>query len=230
MSEIEWVRYIKEPSPRHRVSLRDGSQLTVFLDPREIQVLAGIVGQIDLRATEIGAMWGAEVELPKECEQEDGVTEIVEIPKEMSSRACLLSGSNLIAGDLGGEDLHVLTGATVTRVRVSDIVRIGRSGDGGELAPVFEIELAAGDKITGMLQERSLEIRSGERSWIVPVQHFLAFSRLVDDGGEAEPQPEPEAAARPVGGRAHAVGRVASRRVVPGSPAGQNPTGVGGDQ
>ena len=33
IGEIQWLRYVNQPSPRYRLSLRDGSLMTVFLRP-----------------------------------------------------------------------------------------------------------------------------------------------------------------------------------------------------
>ncbi|MFT5854545.1 MAG: hypothetical protein ACI8XO_001789 [Verrucomicrobiales bacterium] len=175
MSDVLWLRYVKEPSPRHRIALRDGSLLTVFLDPGVLKLTAGDLGEQSFSATEIAEMWGAEVELPKDFDGAVDVTEIRAIPKSMAGGACLLSGNNLIAGELANQEVHVLTGATVTTVKLADVVRMGRNDQSDPLAPVYDIELRGGDKLSGMLQERVLELRSGERSWRVPVQHFLAM-------------------------------------------------------
>jgi hypothetical protein len=80
----------------------------------------------------------------------------------------------------------VLTGATVTTVKVADMVRMSRSGDGAEQVPVFTIGLGGGEEITGMLQERVLGVRSGGRSWHVPVQHFLAMRGSSTVGDSAD--------------------------------------------
>ena len=68
-----------------------------------------------------------------------------------------------------------MTGATVTTVKLADVVRMERSEDADDLAPIYEIELVGGDKLTGLLQERSLDLNSGGKLWRVPVQHFLAM-------------------------------------------------------
>ena len=187
MSEIEWMRYVKDPSPRYRISLTDGSQLTVFLNPVDLKVTAGKLGEVTFGAAEMAAMWGAEVELPKGFDEAEGVAEITEIPKSLAEGACLLSGSNLVAGRLAQKVLNVLTGSTVTTVKTSDVVRMVRSGQGTELSPIFTIELSGGDEITGMLQERILDVKSDELTWRVPVQHFIASrSKGAPEEGDEE--------------------------------------------
>ena len=229
MSAIEWLRYVKDPSPRYRVSLSDGSQLTVFLDPVELKVEAGDLGEVSFGAAEMAAMWGAEVELPKDFEDAEGVSEITEIPKALSQGACLLSGSNLIAGRIAQAELHVLTGSTVTNVKSADVMRMTRNGEGSELSPVFTIELSGGDEITGILQERVLDVQSGDLTWRVPVQHFLATRSQGDGETEEEVEAveeveEEEESASASGGAPSSVaagGRGSRRVVLPPPPTPQ---------
>ena len=76
--------------------------------------------------------------------------------------------------DQAWDDSAVQAGATVTVVKLADVVRMERSGDGLEPSPVFEIELASGDKIDGVLQESDLQVQAGNHLLRVPVQHFIA--------------------------------------------------------
>ena len=94
----------------------------------------------------------------------------------------------------------------MTVVKLADVGRMERSGDGLEPSPVFEIELASGDKIDGVLQESDLQVQAGNHVLRVPVQHFIAARssgapERVDAGGSDELIAPPKPGQSRVSGR-----------------------------
>ena len=176
MREIESMSYLQDPSPRYRVRLVDGSRITAFLMEAGMTMKAQRFGEVKLKTSELSGMWSVRGEVP------DRITSIEEIDdvSETSIPVCLLKGDNLIAGRLADEEIHVVSGTTVTALKSAEINSMSRSyEDGSEMIPVFEIELKGGDLLLGSLREDTVRVVGEHLNWSVPVSHFLAMQTPV---------------------------------------------------
>ncbi len=176
LKDITSMQAIKVPSPRYRVSMADGSEFTVFLVNRPVEVKTLRFGTLSIPANEIVSVWKAGGDIVwtdgSELEEREDLEGI-------DITACLLKGSNLIAGEIANEKLHLISGATVTALTPAEIISIRRSEDDlSELIPIFAVELAGGNELTGRFQERTVLVKGKTRQWSVPVQHFLAAQRI----------------------------------------------------
>jgi len=193
LSEIDWMRHVSEPTPRYRVGLTDGTQMTVFIESGELTAQAGGLDEVTISTTDILSMWNAE-----NGSRHHGIGAPTGFTPGMTGGAVLLTGGNMIGGEIAPEELSVRTGSAITTVKTADVMRLHRTGQGSGLAPVFRFTLKEGEAVTGMFQDPQVELRSGERTWKVPVQHFVAM-RSKDAPPEAAAKTQAKKSAiRPV--------------------------------
>ena len=177
---IKSMREVKVPTPRYRIVLKDGSELTVFMVAQPVEFKSGSRGALSIVTNEVARLWRAGDRLPGEIEDED-YEEMEELPPG-SSDACLLQGSNILAGVIANEKLNLVSGATVTSLSPAEIASIVRSDDDfSELIPGFEVELRGGSQMNGYFQEKTIQVKTSERLWSIPVQHFLAARKNVKE-------------------------------------------------
>ena len=85
-----------------------------------------------MNTSEISGLWSALGEIPQLVANIEEIDELAEANRTF----CLLKGENLIAGTIGDEEIHVVTGTTVTALKPSEITSMRRSYEGGsELEP-----------------------------------------------------------------------------------------------
>lgn len=177
---IRTMRETKYPSPRYHIVLEDGSELTVFIVAQMLELSSERRGALSISSNEIARLWRAGDVLPDEV-AEDEYEELEELPPG-GFDACLLHGSNVIAGKIVNEKLSLVAGATVTALSPAEIVSIRRGDDDlSELIPVFIVELQGGNQMTGHFQEKTIQLQSEARRWNVPVQHFLSARKKVEE-------------------------------------------------
>lgn len=188
LESISSVRYLKEPSPRYRVDLEDGTRWTGFLGDRELAArLSGgepfttDADGIGVPLPSIASLWkagGAPSGEPTGDLVEVLAFDELDPPLPGDRSFCLLMGGNVLAAELADESLHVVTGTAVTELAPAEILEIARDpADLDELNPLFEIRLRGGDQLRGRLREVFVTLETTRRQWTVPVQHFLGARR-----------------------------------------------------
>ena len=170
MEKISALTYMKIPSPRHRLILSDGTTLTAFIVDQPVAFESPRFGRIEVSSGALAALASLAHGVPEEDLKADSVPDLADLP----FAACLLKGNNVIAGSIANESLSLVAQSTVTELKPAEIVSIERDEDTDGPFAVFSIELAGGDVLNGRLKERFLSIKSGWRTWRVPVQHFIA--------------------------------------------------------
>lgn len=183
---VRSLAYASGPAaPRFRLLRGDGSMLTVFLGGEALSLReAGGGGEaIPVTPTALSGAWRpgtspglAAADLADEWyDLEDAKSGMGGV---LPDSAVLLSGNNVLGGGIALETLNLLSGATVTPIASAEIVAIRRSIDSdSDTSPIFEIELAGGETLTGRIREVGLTLKTGDREWRVPVSHFIAYRR-----------------------------------------------------
>lgn len=172
-------------APRFRLWGEDGAMLTVFLGGEALSLREPGAGEdaLEVPPAAIAGAWKAgeaparsAMEVAEEWyELEDAR---LALGGRLPDRAVLLAGNNLLNGEVATETLHLVSGATVTPLRVAEIAAIRRSIDSdSDAAPLFEIELAGGEVLTGRLRESVVTIRAGGTEWRIPVSQWIAAQR-----------------------------------------------------
>lgn len=204
-AEIESLRYANFNAPRYRLRNRDGSRLTVFLaggkgpffDPKPVaqpkvqtaQPAADAADAADAAAKKAAAaapvptvadivgLWHAGGAATGNGLEEFWLeVEDVAPVDALNLPMCLLQGNNLLHAELETEQLHLVSGTSVTRLVPAEIIAVRRSDEtDNEADPIFEVELRGGDRLVGRLREKAIAVRSSTRLWDVPVQHFNSY-------------------------------------------------------
>lgn len=197
LGEVAELAYVGGPgSPRFRLLRRDGSLLTAFLSGPDLSVNEAIPGSapLTLSPRTIVSAWrtGSRPDRVK-GDLADEWFDLDDAKAALGAvfpdSAVVLAGNNLLHAGLAMESLSVVAGATVTPVDPAEVIAIRQSIDSDPTgAPIFEIELAGGQTLTGRLRETSLVFREGDRNWTVPVTHFVAFARKETPPTPAKPK------------------------------------------
>lgn len=186
LGEVGELSYSSGPTaPRFRLLRRDGSVLTAFLSGADLALAEAVkdAAPLGLPPSAIVGAWrpgtvpGRAVgDLADEWFDLDDAR--TALGGKLPDPAVLLAGNNLLHAALAMDSISVVAGATVTPIDPSEVIAIRQSIDSDPaVAPLFEVELAGGQTLTGQLRETSLVFREGERNWTVPVAHFVAFAR-----------------------------------------------------
>ena len=176
-TEIDELGYVSQPTPRFRVVMPNGSRLTVFIPSETLSLTLASGKKVDLSTSLIARIWKESQTSATVVAVEDFWLDFTEIPENIRmENGFLLSGNNLLAGELEGTDLTLIDGTAVLNISVAEILSIQRSIDEGTARdPVFELEIKNGDFFSGKLRDPLIAVRSGDRVWEIPVAHLIAF-------------------------------------------------------
>ncbi len=182
LGEIVAMDYASAMAPKFRLNLADGSRLSVLLLDAELTVKRVPEGDtVTFPARDIVSVWKAGDPLGEPALDESDLWLALEDlgePGDLVYPAALLKGNNLLRADLATESLHLVAGSSVTEVKPAEMLSIRRSDESEfDAVPLFEVEMASGDTLTGRLRERTLTLATGDDRWDVPVQHFLEWVR-----------------------------------------------------
>lgn len=178
LGEIIELAPVPIPTPRHRLQLSDGCQLTGFLmHEGELNLSTTRLDPFALNASgaALRGLWRKDSYQVTQDWQEDFETDWVE--SDVTSHTLVwLEGSNRLAAEIQGKHLNLLAGKTVTPISPQDIASLRRTEEGIlDRIPLFEVELKNGDLLTGQIRERALTLSVRGNQWEVPTLHLLGF-------------------------------------------------------
>ncbi|MEZ5300223.1 MAG: hypothetical protein R3F11_06090 [Verrucomicrobiales bacterium] len=177
LADLAALHYLKQPTPRYKLRLRDGSMLTAFIAGDDLAIQSSAFGEVKVPPTELLALWPADAKPPAPPQDEFGSEALNDLP----GPACLLSGENIVAGTIANPTLHLIAGSTETELRPAEIASIRRTEEGEiELSPEFTVRLSGGTELTGRFREQDILIATPNREWQVPTQHFIASGKVAD--------------------------------------------------
>lgn len=175
LSAIRAFWHVRTPVPACRLCLADGSQVTVFPLPREVEGQNPRLGPVRFALTDLDALWQPGYEIPAPDEEPEEITGLDEL---QAASGCLLKGQNLIAATLADEKLMFTSGAAHTQVPAAEILELRRVEPASDTLPVFVISLAGGASFQGTLSGESITLRTHTSTWQVPLSHLLIYKRL----------------------------------------------------
>ena len=168
--QIKTMRYLKDPTPRYRLQLEDGSEFSAFVVNGPMAFNAGRPVSLKRRAGEIAAWWKMSLlpDFSVGFEERDSL-------EGLKGKLCLLKGSNLLYGTIANEKLHLVSGTTITPLDPKEMAVISRLEESfDEALAVFTIELEGGDSVTGYFKERFIDFRTDSgRVWTLPLNQLI---------------------------------------------------------
>ena len=100
--------------------------------------------------------------------------EIIEDPLQRGEPCVVLSGDNLIIGQIDLPALHIVASGQTIAVPPGQIRKFRASDAGAQSEPMnYEIELWDGSKVAGKLAEGMLPVRHGDVSRLVPARDVV---------------------------------------------------------
>jgi hypothetical protein len=177
LGDVGSLSAVRDPVPRQRLVLADGSRLTGFVTHMAAAVVDPGGGGREIDFSSVVSLVRPGDPPPPEAEVADALSfsDLVPPVPEVGD-FCLLRGGNLVAGRVVNPEIHVLTGTTVTTLSPDQVGSMARVDDDPEaLAPKFEVMLGGGGRLVGHLRDEVVSVGWLGRTWPVPVQHFLAF-------------------------------------------------------
>lgn len=237
LAEVEKLTYGREPFPAYRLELSDGSKLPVMLRGKwRVDTLRfGAMELVPQNVREIQRIAAAEPAPAGAGEQE---SEGEEAEDELAGPSCMLVGDTQLAGVIDLPEIHLASETSVTPVASAQIVGIttaaaDESADATKAATTtatasaaskfsVTVTLAGGGELQGHLTESVLPIRSGARTWRVPVVHLVSLHAPPPKPASSD-QPDPSAADSSAEGAAASPSPSPSPTITPGRGATQEP-------
>lgn len=165
LDRLDHLARIREPIPSHRLVLRDGTRLPVFLGGEPLAVRSHRFGPVSIPPQTLTRLLVIRPSGKPEPE-EAGEEESLPIPH------CRLRGGAILAGRIALPAVPVSTSTGTTRLETARIRGMRR--DKGQEQAVFTIALTDGGTLSGRLATSWLPVRSGDRTWRIPVEQFLS--------------------------------------------------------
>lgn len=165
ISEVESLVCEREPFPAHRLTTADGSKLLVMLRGEEWMLNTSRFGAVKIVPQSVREIRRAGAK-PKATDDSE------ESPQAGSY--CTLVGQNRLTGIIDLPELHLASDTSLTALDPKQIVLL--EGEEGSVKDVVRVKLADGQELRGRLTEAVLPIRSGQRTWRVPVVHIVAVN------------------------------------------------------
>ena len=161
LDELAWITAIAEP-PGHRAVLRDGTRLFGYLSGGPLKLPTRSFGVQNFSPQEVQAIRG----FPDK--------EMVDDPLQRGEPCVVLSGDNLIIGQIDLPALHIVASGQTIAVPPGQIRKFNAADAGPQAEPtIYEIELWDGSKVAGKLAEGMLPVRRGEASRPVPAHDVV---------------------------------------------------------
>jgi hypothetical protein len=170
LGEIVSLARRHEPQPLYRLSLRDGSELSVVLQGEMPAVNSLRFGPVKLAAVGLRQIWSLKAPPAKKTNaEEDDLTAAPAGPR------CQLIGDNVLAGTIAAPRLLLATPGGTLELAVSGIQTAQRTGDPKADGP-FQFEMANGRQVTGTLANRTVPFRFHGTVWEISAQHLIGFT------------------------------------------------------
>ncbi len=161
LEELAWVSAVAEP-PGHRAVLRDGTRLFGYLSGGPLKLPTRSFGLQSFSPQEVQAIRG----FPDK--------EIVDDPLQRGEPCVVLSGDNLIIGQVDLPALHIVASGQKIAIPPGQIRKFHAADAGPQSEPMnYEVELWDGSKVAGKLAEGMLPVRHGEVSRLVPAHDVV---------------------------------------------------------
>lgn len=177
VAEITGLWRTRQPTPAARLTLRDGSDLTVLPTPQEIKGTSSRLGPVTLQATDLAALWPPGIEAPESDRSAEEIASLDDLEEAAAPRA-LLRGSSVIVATLADESITLLSGGTETALKTTELGTLARAEGASDALPVFTVTLASGASFEGTLQGGSVALKvRGGTVWSVPQSHFLGWKQ-----------------------------------------------------
>ncbi|MFT5470191.1 MAG: hypothetical protein ACI8UO_005315 [Verrucomicrobiales bacterium] len=176
-SEIAALHPANAPSPRSQLTLKNGSKLLGFGSAESIALQTQRLGEIQIEAARIRAIWrnGSRGVPPPGIED---LFEDWDATAESKTPLIWLEGGTRIAADLAEAELFFVTENSVAALSPADLISLRRTEDGVlDRLPFFELELNNGDLISGRLRNREIKVEVRGQTWSVPLSHFLGYRK-----------------------------------------------------
>lgn len=175
VGEVTGLWRVRQPAPAARLTLRDGTRLTVLPAPCELTGTSSRLGPVTLQATDLAALWppGATAPDPEAAEEE--LTSLDDLDPLPTARA-ILRGSAVLVATLADPSLTLLSGGTETQLNTADLSTLERAEGSPDNAPVFTVTLSSGASFEGTLPGGTVALKPrGDTVWNVPLSHFLGW-------------------------------------------------------
>ncbi len=166
LGEIQRLSARREPQPVYRLTLKDGSDLSV-LPQGEPPPLKSLRFGLVKPSAGVAQLWSLQTPVAaKEADQEQ--------PAGPAGPHCRLIGDNVLAGTIESPKVNLATAGGVLGIPVSQIQTAQRNGDPQADGPI-DVQLTDGRHLTGLLTNRTLAIRFHGKLWELPAQHLVGI-------------------------------------------------------
>ncbi len=173
LGEIDRFCAHRETQPVYRLTLKDGSNLSVLLQG-EIPPLKSLrFGPVKLSAAEVRQLWSLAMPVPAKVSTAEEAAG--EEAAGSAGPQCRLFGENVLAGTIESPKVNLATAGGVLALPADRIQTAQRSGDPRAGGPM-EIQLTDGRRLSGLLSNRTVAIRFHGKVWEVPAQHLIGIS------------------------------------------------------
>jgi hypothetical protein len=181
LSEIESLVARRDPQPVYRLTLKDGSSLSVLFQGEFPLVQSLRFGPVNLSSAGVRQLSSLKaLVLAKESDREERVG--------LAGPHCRLIDDTVLSGTIDLPNMTVTTAGGVLSIAMSQIREAQHSSDPQADGP-FDIQLDDGRRINGRLTNRTLTIRFHGKVWTVPAQHLIGIhsgKKAVDTGSSTE--------------------------------------------
>ena len=179
VSDITGLWRVRQPAPASRLTLRDGTRLTVLPATGELTASSARLGPLTLQATDLAALWSPGTPPPDPDAGTEEITSLDDLPDAPNPRA-LLRGSSVLAATIAEPALTLLNNGTETQLETADLATLARAEGSTDSAPVFTVTLASGASFEGTLRSGTISLQSRHQTvWVVPLSQFLGWKHAA---------------------------------------------------
>lgn len=178
LDQIDRLAYGGAAGAKYRLWTKNGGRLTVLPGVAAVRVVpVGAKDAVDFEWRDLRTLWSTDAEGGAEPETDWlGFEDLA--PRDLpAGPGFLLRGNILLPGTFVTAQLHLVTGTTVTPVKLAEVVKLAASTDDATGGAGFRLELAGGDQLQGTLRESMVEVETLGERWKIPLPLILGYQK-----------------------------------------------------